>query len=154
MPNKTQGVPARRVGLSTFDPFFRDLLDDQAQWPSLFRAGAPARGAAARWAPAMDLTETEQGYAVTVELPGTHAEDVHVECHEHQLTVKGEKRSEREEEDEHRHHTERTFGSFSRSVRLPPDASDDVTAKFANGVLTIEIPKADEKKPRAVRIES
>ena len=65
-----------------------------------------------------------------------------------------EKRSEREEKDEHRHYTERSYGSFSRSVRLPADASDDVAAKFKDGVLTIEIPKVAEKKPRTVSIQS
>ena len=105
-------------------------------------------------APAMDLSETDAGYTVTIEVPGTKAEDIHVECLEHRLTVKGEKRSEREEEDEHRHYTERTFGSFSRSVSLPRDASDDVNAKFSDGVLTIEVPKIEEKKPRTVAIKS
>jgi HSP20 family protein len=154
MANRGKEVPAKRAGLSTFDPFFRDFFDDPAQWPSLFRTGLTSRGGPAKWAPAMDLTETDSSYAVTVELPGTQPDDIQVECHEHQLIVKGEKRSEREEKDEHRHYTERTFGSFSRSVRLPPDASDEVHAKFSDGVLTIEIPKADEKKPRTVVIQS
>jgi HSP20 family protein len=111
-------------------------------------------GGIERWAPAMDLSETDEGYSVTLELPGTNAGDIDVECHENMLTVKGEKRSEREEKDEHRYYTERSFGSFSRSVRLPSDAADDVSAKFHDGVLTIEIPKAEERKPRAVAIKS
>ena len=59
-----------------------------------------------------------------------------------------------EEKDEHRHYSERSYGSFSRSLTLPGDASDDVKAKFVDGVLMLTIPKAEERKPRVVRIES
>lgn len=153
-----QAALVRRTGLANIDPFFRDFLHDSLKnsghWLDLFGAAGMPRTALARWAPAMELSETDEGYAVTVELPGTKAEDIQVECHEHRLTVKGEKRSERDEANEHRHYTERTFGSFSRMVSLPPDAADDVNAKFSDGVLTIEIPKVEEKKPRAVAIKS
>ena len=148
---KASSVLARR-NIADVDPFFRDFFDSSARWPSLFRSvGAEP---VARWAPAMDLTETEEGYAIAVELPGTKAEDVDVEYHENLLTVKGQKRSEREEKDEHHHYKERTFGSFSRTVRLPPDAAEDVKARFADGVLTIEVPKEEQTKPRVVAIDS
>jgi len=153
MSKAASDAPARRAAAGEVDPFLRDFFDNPVRWPSLFRGGDPERSLA-RWAPAMDLSETKDGYAITVELAGTKPEDIQIECHEHQLTIKGEKRSEREEKDEHRHYTERTFGSFSRSIRLPPDASDEVKAKFNEGVLTVDVPKVEEKKPRSVAIES
>jgi HSP20 family protein len=154
MSDHKSEVTTRRGPVVDIDPLFRDLFDHQQRWSSLLgRPGSEAAGLA-RWAPAMDLCETSDGYAVTVELPGTKSEDITVECYEHVLTVKGEKRSERDEQDEHRHYSERSFGRFSRSVRVPSDASDDVKAKFNDGVLTIEIPKVEEKKPRTVAIES
>ena len=153
MADENSNTPARRGSFADVDPFFRDFFES-SRWPSLFRQIGNEGGSPARWSPAMELTEADGGYAITLELAGTKPEDIQVECHEHVLTVKGEKRSEREEKDEHRHYTERSFGSFSRSVRLPADSSDDVIAKFKDGVLTIEVPKAEEKKPRTVAIES
>jgi len=153
MAEDTPNTPARRGPLADVDPFFRDLFEGN-RWPSIFRQLGSEGSGLSRWAPAMELTEAGDGYAITLELAGTKPEDIEVECHEQMLTVKGEKRSEREEKDEHRHYTERSFGSFSRSVRLPADAADDVVAKFKDGVLTIEVPKIEEKKPRTVSIES
>ena len=153
-PTHTTGVPVRRSVFSEADPF-RDFFE-QPVWLSRFfdrPVGASVRGAAG-FAPALDVKETKDAYVVTIELPGTKKDDISVECHDNVLTVKGEKRSEIEEKDEHRHYTERTYGSFSRSLTLPGDASNDVKAKFQDGVLTLTIPKAEERKPRVVRIES
>ena len=77
-----------------------------------------------------------------------------VECHDNVLTIKGEKRDEREEKHEHRHYVERSYGSFTRSFRMPPDASDDIKASFRDGVLTVEVHKHEEKKPKVVTIEA
>ena len=107
------------------------------------------------WSPAVDVSESDRGYTVTLELAGAKKDDVNVECHENMLTIKGEKKSEREEKDEHRHYVERSFGSFSRSFRLPADAAEDqVVASFRDGVLTIEIPKVEQRKPKAISIET
>jgi HSP20 family protein len=103
----------------------------------------------------VDIVESNEGYVITVEIPGTKKEDVTVECHENVLTIKGEKKSEREEKDEHRHYVERSYGSFSRAFTLPSDASgDQVKASFRNGVLSVEIPKAEERKPKVVDIKA
>ncbi|MBW2228936.1 MAG: Hsp20/alpha crystallin family protein [Deltaproteobacteria bacterium] len=153
MRDERRELPVRRSLFGEIDPF-RDFFDSRRGLARLFREDWPEIGRSAGFAPAMDVHETEAGYAVTVELPGMKKEDVTVECREHLLTVKGEKRSEREEKDEHRHYTERSFGRFSRSVRLPSDAGDDVKARFDAGVLTIDIPKEEEHKPQVVHIES
>lgn len=137
----------------------RSVWDDLDPFRDFFRAPVRTRLSNAwgdtpqgAWSPAMDVAESEGGYVVTVELPGASKDDVVVESHEHVLTVKGEKRNEREEHDEHRHFVERSYGSFTRSFRMPPDASDDVKATFKEGVLTVEIAKVEEKKPRVVAI--
>ena len=107
-----------------------------------------------RWIPAMDVTENDDRYALTVELPGTKKEDVTVEFHENVLTIRGEKRNEREEEKEQRRYVERTYGSFSRSFTLPANAAGDrVRASFKDGVLTIEIPKREEAKPTVIAVK-
>lgn len=148
MAESNENVPARRSVWDELDPFrdfFRSPLRTQVP------LGARREFS---WAPAMDVRESKDGYAVTVELPGAGKDDISVECHDNILTIKGEKRDEREEKDEHRHYVERSYGSFTRSFRLPPDASDDVHASFRDGVLTVEVAKHEEKKPRAVSIQT
>jgi HSP20 family protein len=120
------------------------------EWP--FRDWPAARRSLA---PAMDVHEDDKQYAISVELPGVKREDVHVELQEGMLTIRGEKSSEREEKKEQRRYTERSYGSFSRSFRLPPDADvERLDASFKNGVLTITIPKTEEAKPRTIAIKT
>jgi HSP20 family protein len=103
----------------------------------------------------MDVAESKDGYTVTVEVAGAKKEDISVESHDNVITIRGEKRDEREEEDEKRHYVERTYGSFVRSFRLPANAdADGVNAKFRDGVLHVEIPKAEESKPKVVSVQS
>ena len=144
MAEPRESIPARRSVWDDLDPF-RDF----------FRSPLRGREVQERsWLPAMDIRESKDGYVVTVELPGASKDDISVECHEHVLIVKGEKRDEREEKDEHRHYVERSYGSFTRSFRLPPDAVDEIKASFRDGVLTIDVSKHEEKKPKVVSIEA
>ncbi|MBW2281851.1 MAG: Hsp20/alpha crystallin family protein [Deltaproteobacteria bacterium] len=118
--------------------------------PAAVRSGARA----GFLAPALDVTESADGYVVTVELPGVNKDDVSVEIHDNVLTVRGEKRSEHEEDKDKKHWVERTYGAFSRSIRLPEGVGEkDLKASFKDGVLQIEIPKAEETKPRTVSIK-
>ena len=115
----------------------------------------PRAGRTGAVVPAMDIAEDDDQYVITVELPGTSKQDVTVECQEGVLTIRGEKKSEREEKKEHRRWVERTYGSFSRSFTLPANAAaDQVKAKFKDGVLTLEIPKREEAKPKTINIQS
>ena len=105
--------------------------------------------------PAVDVREGDEAYVVTAELAGCKPEDVTVEVHEGVLSIRGEKRSERTEEKERSRYTERRYGSFHRSFRLPSDVNDDaVEAAFDAGVLTVTIKKVEETKPRTVAIQS
>ncbi|MCA9502437.1 MAG: Hsp20/alpha crystallin family protein [Myxococcota bacterium] len=134
----------------TWDPF-RDL-DLFSAWPTL--RGLPAlRGEVERWLPSVDISESKESYVVTAELPGAKRDDITVELQEGVLTIRGTKRSEREEKTEERRYVERSFGSFTRSFTLPPNANgDEIKAKFAEGVLTVEIGKREEDKPKAIKV--
>jgi len=155
---QTPAKPARREEFAALDPFER--------WEPLRELGFPSRfsrwmdeafgsGARGRLAPAVDISEDDGKYVVTAEIPGTKREDITVEAHEGALTIRGEKRSEREEKKEQARWVERSYGSFSRSFTLPGNAdTEHVTASFRDGVLTIEIPKAEQSKPRSVAIKS
>jgi HSP20 family protein len=103
----------------------------------------------------VDIAEDDESFVVTAEVPGAKPEDVTVEVHEGVLTLRGEKKSEREEKREHARYVERTYGSFSRSFRLPDNADGErVGATFKDGVLSLQIPKREEAKPRTVHIQS
>jgi HSP20 family protein len=108
----------------------------------------------ARLSPAVDLAEDEKSYIVTVELPGVKKDDVTVEIQDDVLTIRGEKKSEREEKKDRSHWVERTYGSFSRAFTLPPTAvTESLKANFSDGVLTVEIPKKEAAKARQISIK-
>ena len=159
MAEKKETSVARRdpfAELMEWRPFFgRDLWS-----PFLGREGRGlledvwGRTAAGRVAPSVDISEDDGNYIVTAELPGTKREDVTVELEDDVLTIRGEKRNEREEKKEHSRWIERSYGSFSRSFALPANAvGDRIKAEFKEGVLTVEVPKAEEAKPRAISIK-
>jgi HSP20 family protein len=137
-------------GRDPFDRLFRlaNFMDDG------FTAGA--RGASG--APCIDIDEDENGYEVTAELPGMKPEDVHVELDQNVLTISGEKRigfDDGEREKKRSRWSERSYGRFTRSFTLPTDAdSDQLQARFTNGVLAITIPKSAKSKPRTIDVTS
>ena len=93
--------------------------------------------------PAIDLTETEKGYAITAELPGLEPDAVHVKISNGTLTISGEKSEENKEEDASHHLSERRWGSFQRAIRMPENIEQDkIDAQFSKGVLTIHMPKS------------
>lgn len=127
-------------------------------WPAL---SDPLRAFGSRiadWiAPASDATSNGDSYTISVELPGVEEKDVTLSAHDGVLSLRGEKKLEREEKGETWFFSERQYGSFSRSYRLPPDADDSkVSADLKNGVLTITVPKRAEEAPssRQVRINA
>lgn len=127
-------------------------------WPSL---ADPFRGFGTRlaeWvAPASEASADDNVYRISIELPGVEEGDIQLSAESGVVTLKGEKKTEREEKGETWFFSERQYGSFSRSFRLPPDADEDkVTADLKNGVLTVTVPKAkaQEKPSRQVKINA
>lgn len=107
------------------------------------------------WSPAVEATETPTEYVVTAELPGIEPSAVDVEIANGMLTLKGQKAEERREEDKDRswHLWERSYGSFERSFRFPNDVNEaKVHAEFANGVLTVKVPKSEVSHPAGRKI--
>ena len=128
-----------------FDRFF------ESRWEEL-----PALG---DWMPKVDVSETKDSVVVKAETPGMEAKDIQVSLQENVLTITGEKKQEKEdkEKDERYHRVERSYGSFSRSMRLPAGVeSGKVNATFKNGVLTVTLPKTASAKatPIPVKAES
>jgi HSP20 family protein len=137
--------------LADWRPFFAPLFGREGR--NLLEE-VWGRSAAGRLAPSVDISEDDGNYVVTAELPGTKREDVTVELEEDVLTIRGEKRNEREEKKEKRRLVERSYGTFSRSFTLPANADGEkISASFKDGVLTVTIGKRPETKPRVVDIK-
>ncbi|MEX5727323.1 HSP20 family protein [Rhodovulum iodosum] len=124
-------------------------------WPSLYE---PLRGLGERvadwFAPASEASVGDDGYRIKMELPGVEEKDIEVNLDDGVVTVKGEKTSERKEEGETWYFSERQYGSFSRSFRLPPDADPArVSADLKDGVLTVSVgKKAQAEMPGGTQI--
>ncbi|WP_321397669.1 Hsp20/alpha crystallin family protein [Emcibacter sp.] len=104
--------------------------------------------------PSTDITETKESYEISVELPGLEDKDVVLSLKDNVLTLKGEKKEEREEKKTDYHLTERSYGSFMRSFTLPPNVdADGIHADFYNGVMTIVLPKTEVHEPEKRTIE-
>jgi HSP20 family protein len=105
------------------------------------------------WSPSLDAFEDKDKYVVSVELPGLSKEAINVTVHDGVLTISGERKSNTESKDGTVHRTERSYGKFSRSVSLPTAVkADKVSAGYKDGVLIVEIPKAEEARPKNVAI--
>lgn len=107
------------------------------------------------WSVALDVLEGDDGYVVKASLPGVNADDVELTFEDNVLTIKGEVKQD-ETVDEARYHVrERRFGSFSRSIRFPVWVNGDaIEAGYENGVLSLNVPKAEEVKPKRIEIKS
>ena len=124
-------------------------------WES-FVEGRPAQIAReeGEWLPSLDVSETKGELVVKAELPGIDPKDIDVSLSEGVLTIKGEKRQEKEEKEEGYHVVERSYGSFSRSIRLPGEIRNEVvSASYKNGVLKIILPKSEEAKKKEIKIK-
>lgn len=105
------------------------------------------------WAPRVDLSENDDLYRIELDVPGMDRDDLNISFQDNQLTVSGERREERKEEDSEYVRVERAFGHFYRSFRLPKTIkADAIEANYENGVLTIEVPKAEESKPQRIQV--
>lgn len=105
--------------------------------------------------PRIDITETPTNYIIKADLPGLSKQDIQLHVEDDMLTIEGERKNEREEKTDRRHVIERSFGKFSRSIRIPPNAQvENADAKMENGVLEISLGKksaGDERKKIAVQ---
>jgi HSP20 family protein len=106
------------------------------------------------WSPSVDISETKDDFVVKAELPGLEAKDVNVSISGDVLTIKGEKKAEEEEKNEHYHRVERYSGSFQRVFQLPSGVkADKIEANFDKGVLKVTLPKIEEAKKKEIEVK-
>jgi len=127
-------------------PFLRPLPDIEAFWRGSLGLGVT---------PAMDIVEKDKAFEVTAELPGLDAKDIDVQLASGMLTIKGEKREEKEEKTKDRYVSERRYGSFRRTLQVPGGVdAEKIEASFKGGVLTVTLPKSPEaqKKEKSIPV--
>jgi len=149
--------------LNTWDPF-RDLENFSRRLGGFFgRVPSPGelkvdgdldRITAARWTPVVDVIETDEEYLIKAELPAIEREQVKVSVEEGHLVIEGERKWQSEHKNAKVHRIERSYGSFTRTFRMPDDAdATKVQAAFSNGILTVHLPKSPEAKPRQIEVK-
>ncbi|MBI5419528.1 MAG: Hsp20/alpha crystallin family protein [Deltaproteobacteria bacterium] len=142
-----------------WDPL-RDLSSIQEKMNQLFEdTFSRTRGrdqglGTGMWTPAVDIYETDEAVVVKAELPGVDRDQIGVEVKDGILTLHGERKFEKEVQEENYHRIERAYGAFNRSFSLPAIvAQEKISAKFKDGVLEVQLPKREIAKPRQVKIE-
>ncbi|HTP79313.1 MAG TPA: Hsp20/alpha crystallin family protein [Bacteroidota bacterium] len=132
----------RREMTRAFDNFFHgDVEDDGSFGLSL-------------WTPAVDIKEQDDEYVVNVELPGVKKDEVKITIESNVLTIRGEKKEEKNSKEGNYQRVERSYGSFQRSFTLPSTVkSDKIEAAYNDGVLTVTLPKAEEAKPKQIEVK-
>jgi HSP20 family protein len=116
---------------------------------TLFEEGATRQ----RWVPPMDLVEADDHFLLKADLPGMSEEDVSIEVRDGALTISGERKAEHQQRERGWYRVERSFGRFSRSLTLPDGVDPDaISASFDRGVLSVTIPKPEQRKPRRIQI--
>ena len=106
------------------------------------------------FSPSADLAETDNSFEIRVDAPGMAAKDFDIEVNGNIVTVRGERKEEKEEKGKTYHRVERRYGAFSRSMTLPCNVNEDeVAAEYANGILTVTLPKREDAAPKKVSVK-
>ena len=142
------------MAITRWDPF-REVVSLQNRLNSLFRdfneADSPLTTAS--FVPAVDIYEDAQKVTLKLEVPGIEEKDLDVRVEDHTLTVKGERKFEKEEKEENFHRIERRYGSFFRAFTLPTTVdTENVQASYNAGVLKLELKKKAEAQPKQIKV--
>lgn len=106
------------------------------------------------WSPRVDIAETEKEFMIKAEVPDIKKEDIKIAIDNGILTIRGERKQEKEDKDKKFHRIERSYGSFLRSFTLPENVDEKkVEATFKDGMLTLEIPKTAESKQKSIEVK-
>ncbi len=139
--------------MTRWEPF-RDLARSQDEMARLFDDRRFAAGESVGWTPACDIYEDEEGVSLRFELAGVEPKDVEVRFENGTLTLKGERKLEKEEKRDNYHRVELNYGIFTRSFSLPATVdAEKIRAESKNGVLTVMLPKKPEAKPRSIQVK-
>ena len=132
----------------------RRLVDFRSEIDKFFEGFGDGGSVRNAWSPAMDVSETENEILVNADLPGLSKDQIKVSLEYNVLTIKGEKRQESDNKDKQFHRSERSYGSFTRSFRLPSEVvAGKISAFYKDGVLTLTLPKSEDAKPKEIEVK-
>jgi HSP20 family protein len=121
--------------------------------PALPQANGKETMIVADWVPSVDVSETNGEYQIKAEIPDVKKEDVKVTLEDGVLTIQGQRKQEKEDKGTKYHRVERAYGSFVRSFTLPDLVDEEkVKAEFKDGVLSLQLPKSEKAKPKAIEV--
>lgn len=146
------------MAIVRWDPF-RDLISIQDRMNRLFeqtlaRTREEEGIAASTWMPAVDIYETPDQVVMKAELPGLTREDIEINVRDNALSLRGQRKFEKDVKEENYLRIERAYGSFQRSFTLPVTIQQDkIKAVFRDGVLELTLPKAEEARPKQIKID-
>jgi HSP20 family protein len=140
--------------LNRWDPF-RDLQRLQEEMGRVFDDRLGLRSSeSVGWTPAVDIYEDEEGVALRFDLAGVDPKDVDIRFENGTLTLRGERKLEREDKRDNYHRLELPYGTFTRSFSLPATIDpDNIRAESKNGLLTVHLPKKAEAKPKSIQVK-
>jgi len=141
--------------LAPFREFERMRRDMDRLWDSFLEGGSRRRSEErGEWLPSLDVSETKNELVVKAEVPGMDAKDIDISLSDGVLTIKGEKKQEKEEKEADYHLIERSYGAFARSVQLPKEVQGGkISASYKDGILKITLPKSEEGKKKEIKIK-
>jgi len=147
-------VTAWNPGSDLWGEFSNMHHDIDRMFDRFLQGGTSNDGNVSSWLPAVDIVERDADYVVKIEVPGVKKEDIKITVADDVLTIRGEKKQEKESKEKNYHRVERAYGSFQRSFTLPSFVqSDKIKASYDNGVLTIALPKVEEAKPKEIEVK-
>jgi HSP20 family protein len=131
-----------------------DLLGRYARALSIPRRGSQEVMETGDWAPRVDIAETDKEFLIKAEIPDVKKEDVKISVEKGVLTIRGERKQEKEAKDKKFHRIERFYGAITRSFSLPDNVDENkIEAAFKDGILNLQTPKTEEVKPKAVEVK-
>ena len=140
-----------------WDPYhevdeFLEKYSKPVDWP--FRGGKNLTSRTSDWAPRVDISETDEKFIVRAELPGIDRKDININIEDHVLSIRGESKQEKAEENEQFQRIERYYGTYCRSFSLPENVDEEkIEAGFKDGLLTLSIPKTGSSKPKSIEVK-
>ena len=145
------------MAIIRWDPF-KDMMTLRDKMNRLFEEAVTHKGEekdliSSSWAPAVDIYEKDNELILTAEVPGINEKDIEISLEDNTLSIKGERKFEKETKEENFHRIERSYGSFFRSFSLPANIDQEkIQAEHENGILRITMPKKAELKPKVIKV--
>jgi len=145
------------MAIIRWDPF-KDMMTLREKMNRLFEDAVTGKGEekeliSSSWVPAVDIYEKDNELILTVEVPGINEKDIEISIEDNTLSIRGERKFEKETKEENFHRIERSYGSFFRSFSLPGNIDQEkIQAEHENGILRVTMPKKAELKPKIIKV--